>query len=331
MAASPRRLALRTGLAGLAVTVSAALAGAGVAAAEPTAVPTPDAPSTTAPSTENPNSPALATSPLDTQLADALRTVKQSGAADKLVEALKDLLAAQGQVDPGKLVPGADPSAPKATPAPANPTAPDVPASPAASTVVPGTIAPAAADPAAALDLIQNATGAQVLTPALAPFCTAPTADNPLGLTSAPAVAFSGPFPEVAGQSVPDLVKSWNIGFLNDLLANNDDTKQFTQMLTKDQTAFAIVPPADTTSSQFQVAWFNTATMQGNLVPLKPLDDLPDAGALKALLGTVKTPLRLARVDTGQGSILTAVFGTTTTAGHTCYFLPALGVVKNPN
>ena len=41
-------------------------------------------------------------------------------------------------------------------------------------------------------------------------------------------------------------------------------------------------------------------------------------------------PVRLARVDTGQGSILTAVFGTTTNAGRTCYFLPAVGIVDTP-
>ncbi len=45
---------------------------------------------------------------------------------------------------------------------------------------------------------------------------------------------------------------------------------------------------------------------------------------------TGSAPLRLARVDTDQGSILTAVLGTTSHAGRTCHFLPAVGIVETP-
>lgn len=182
------------------------------------------------------------------------------------------------------------------------------------------------------LAVFEKITGAKVLTPAFAPFCAPTTSDNPMGLVTAPAVGVPGPFPKVGAQgareAIQELLDQLSIGQLGDLLDQNEDLKELTTALTADQTAFALVPPTGHTNDHFQVAWFNTATMDGGIADLKKLSEVSNSKALQALAGSA--PVRLARVDTGQGSILTAVFGTTTNAGRTCYFLPAIGVVDTP-
>ncbi|MFM9376766.1 hypothetical protein [Gordonia sp. VNK21] len=323
MSTSRRRATVRTGLIGVtaALAVSVAVPGlSGIAAADPAAE----------------LSQTLSDLPIteiDAQLADAVRQAKAMGLDQQAAQALSAILSAQGQPDLQSLLQGGvdqlGGAAPEGTPqttAP-NPTAPDVPLEPsqADSPLNLG----ASGD---ALDTLQKATGAQLLTPALAPFCAEPTADNPLGLSTANVIAFPGPFPEAApGKSFRDTLTDLNIPLLSDLLDKNSDIAGVTEVLSAEQTAYALVPPAGTADSDFQVAWFNTSTLKGGLVPLTALSENTDSKALRALLGGVKSPLRLARVTTEDGSVLSAVFGTTTTTtGRSCFFLPALGIVDNP-
>lgn len=341
MAARPR-LAVRTGLVALAVAVGAALAAPTPAHADP-AVPVPGLSML--------DSLSLGAIPLDTELAKALRTLKSAGVDQKAIEALQAILGAEGSPDLNSLIPGDGTTPTPSTPAPetpAVPAAPTVPAAPGTPTTpttptVPAVPEPApvsarpAADPltsaATGLELFEKLSGAKVLTPAFAPFCALTTDDNPLGLVTAPAVGIPGPFPKGTdgqnlGESLNQMLTGLGLGALADLLDSNQDITAITQALTADQTAYALIPPTGHTNDKFQVAWFNTTSMKGGLADLKPLKDLTSSRALQVLAGSA--PIRLARVDTGQGSILTAVFGTTTHAGRTCYFLPAVGIVDTP-
>ncbi|MEZ5209838.1 hypothetical protein [Gordonia sp. (in: high G+C Gram-positive bacteria)] len=325
--AARHRLAVRSGLIACAVAVGAALAAPATTHAEPS-LPIPGATGL--------DSLSLSTIPLDSELAQALRNLKESGADQQAIEALKAILSAEGSPDLSTLMPGGGTTPPAGTPTPTVP-APTTPAEPA-----PVAPAPAAAHPAddplttaaTGLEVFEKLTGAKVLTPAFAPFCATPTSDNPLGLVTAPAVGVPGPFPKIIpGESVQQTLSGFltglGLGTLADILDKNQDLTQITEALNQDQTAYALVPPAGHIGDRFQVAWFNTATMKGGLADLKPIDQITQSEALKALVGK-NSPVRLARVDTGQGSILTAVFGTTTNAGRTCYFLPAVGIVDTP-
>lgn len=338
------RFATRTWLVGLALAVAASSAAVAPAQAAP-ALPDPSTLGLSALGLGNLQSLSLSGLPGDTELADALRTLKSTGLDQSAITALTSILGAQGSPDlstlgqlaPGTTTPGT--STPGIT-APANPTAP-APAAPVAP-AAPAAVVPnaAAANPAAdpitdaatGLELFEKISGAKLLTPALAPFCAPTSAENPLGLVAAPAVALPGPFPKTAdGKSVKDsatdLLKLLGVPDLGKLL-DTPEGKDLTEALNDKQTAFALVPPATHTNDKFQVAWFNTASMKGGFADLTTLDKLTGSNMLAALAKTA--PIRLARVDTGQGSILTAVFGTTTNAGRTCYFLPAVGMVNTP-
>lgn len=250
--------------------------------------------------------------------------------------ATPDSSATPESTAPGSSTPESSPpesTTPDSTTTPDSPTTtPDVPGAPAPSAAA----ATKADDPltgaATGLQAFEKLTGAKLLTPAFAPFCAATTDDNPLGLVTAPAVGVPGPFPATNGESLRDafqkVLDQLHIGKLGDVLDDDANLKELTQALSADQTAFALVPPNGHTNDRFQVAWFNTATMKGGMADLKKLADITDSQVLKAMAGSA--PVRLARVDTGQGSILTAVFGTTTNAGRTCYFLPAVGIVDTP-
>jgi hypothetical protein len=65
------------------------------------------------------------------------------------------------------------------------------------------------------------------------------------------------------------------------------------------------------------------ATLQGGFADLEPISDAPILQALPLLSG-----VRLAPVQTGNGTVLSAVYGTADHAGRTCYFLPAVGIVE---
>ncbi|GAC56242.1 hypothetical protein GOHSU_04_01110 [Gordonia hirsuta DSM 44140 = NBRC 16056] len=346
------RFAARTGLVALALALAAATTAPAPVHAEPT---TPDLGALTSLlGGAGGDGFSLSSIPGDAELAEALRTLKAVGAEQKIVEVLQAIMGAEGSPDLGTLVPGGDapgttPTVP-GTPDPADPdqtTDPEASDPPASSSPAPED--PDASTPAAApvrrtvdapvttatdgLAVFEKLTGAKVLTPAFAPFCAATTADNPLGLVSAPAAALPGPFPKAGNTTVKEALtqalQALNIGVLADILAENQDIDELTAALTAEQTAFALVPPPAHTNENFQVAWFNTGTLQGGMAELKPLAEVTDSQLLSALAG--QAPLRLARVDTGQGSILTAVFGTTSNAGRTCYFLPAVGIVDTPS
>lgn len=337
---------VRAGIVGLAVAATAALTMPAVAHAEPVApAPGTTAPETTAPGAPSADSTTLPTIPGDAELADLVKTLKETGGTQKAKDALTAILSSDGQLDPSKYLgntglldsigldssilgklglttPGA-PATPAAPTAPGAPAAPSVPGAPApapvADTVTPGSI-PAATD---VLTALQKATGASLLTPAIAPLCTDPTANNPLGLATAPALAVPGPWPTLKAKQpgILDALTSLLPGDNPDLLA----------AIKSDETAYAIVPPSKPDSDKFQVAWFNTSTLNGGLADLLPLSDSVAAGPLKSLLSGTDNfhGIRLAKVKTGQGTILSAVFGTTTQAGRTCFFLPAVGAVKN--
>ncbi|WP_062392085.1 hypothetical protein [Gordonia phthalatica] len=331
---------LRVGVAGLAVAATAALTMPAAASAEPQAPAAPDTatPSVTAPGTTTPGAPSASTTlpeiPGDAELADLLRVLKSNGGADKAAEALTAILSSDGQLDPSKYLGssslldsigldklGLDKLGLLGSTTPTDPTDPTAPA-PAAPTAPSPVAAPVNTSASDVLAVLQKATGATLLSPAVSPLCTDPTSDNPLGLATAPALAVPGPWPTVAADK-PGALKT-----LTDLLPADKDLMQ---AIGDDETAFALVPPGEPGADNFRVAWFNTATMKGGLADLKPLSEAAANGPLKQLLADTENfhGVRLARVKTGQGTILTAVFGTTTKAGRTCFFLPALGTVKN--
>jgi len=319
---------IRVGIVGAAAAVAVSMAG--IAAAEPAAPPATTPPATTSPAAPAGEAPSLSGIPGDAELADLLRTLKSSGGSEQAIAALSSILGSSGQLDPSTLLstfginPGAlDSILPSAT---TPPTAPAAPTAPAEPNQVDAPVRPTDVD---ALATLQKLTGTQMLTPAIAPFCAAPTDDNPLGLVTAPTVAIPGPWPLGDSTVIGSLVKG--IGG-DQLLKLLDPAATAPLQEIKDgQTAYALVPPTTPGSTNLNVAWFNTSTMKGGLEPLKPLADDKTAGPLlKALAATPGfNGVRLARASTGEGSVLSAVFGTTTTAGRTCYFLPALGVVKN--
>ena len=323
------RILARTGLAALAMTLGAALVGPAPVSAEPSL---PDLSALS-----GLESLSLSSIPGDAELAEALRTLKSTGGDAKLVEVLQTILDAEGSPDLSTLgVGGTTPEATPNDPAtsgttdPADQTDPTVPVEPNSASATP--VDDPLTTAATGLEAFEKLTGAEVLTPAFAPFCAPTSENNPLGLATAPAIAVPGPFPNVGGQTagdaLADALKALGVPFINDLLKDNTNLDKLTQGLKNDQTAFALVPPATHTNPNFQVAWFNTATMTGNIAELDSAGKVVKGTALEPLLSG--TPIRLARVDTGQGSILTAVFGTTTNAGRTCYFLPAVGIVDTP-
>ncbi|MFT3714513.1 MAG: hypothetical protein QM774_00805 [Gordonia sp. (in: high G+C Gram-positive bacteria)] len=319
MAAFLRTAAVRTGLAAVAVSVTAALAAPAYAAPATPSVPGADSLS----------SISLSNLPGDHELAEALRKVKELGGTDIAVQALQTILQSDGQTDLSSIFGslGGSGTTPTTPTTPANPTAPAPAPAATAQVAAPVQVAdPTTTSPTDGLAALESLTGVKTLSPALAPFCTDPTADNPLGIVSAPAVAIPGPLGLTDSQkSLLDPLKT--IPVLGDLIDSN--TKDLT-VLNDDDTAFALVPPTDDANPKFQVAWFNTKSMQGGIEQLAPLADSANSDLLKKFLSNVKTPLRLAKVKTGQGQILTAVFGTATNAGRTCYFLPALGIVNTP-
>ncbi|WP_156890375.1 hypothetical protein [Gordonia shandongensis] len=344
---------IRVGALAVAVATSAVLTAPAIAHAEPAA---PDA-GPAAPDA-GPDATSITQIPGDAELAEFVRTLKRSGGAESAIEALTAILSSDGQLDPtsylgdstlldGLGLDGAtldrlgitapDPETPDTqTPDPQTPdtqtpeepgdtpapdgTAPDALGATDVSAPLRGKAPAAAGD---VLSVLQKATGSQLLSPALAPLCVDPSADNPLGLAVAPAVAVPGPWPtaKAGGTDLIDVIGALIPGSSPNLLRAIED----------DQTAYALVPPNDPDSDAFRVAWFNTSTLAGGIEDLKPLSEVSGAEPIKALLTATDQfhGIRLAKVKTGEGTVLSAVFGTTTKAGRTCFFLPALGAVEN--
>ncbi|WLP90013.1 hypothetical protein [Gordonia sp. NB41Y] len=298
----PRPGRLGVGIVGLAVATGVAFGG-GFAHAAPTAPASPAAPAT--PSTPaTPSSPEslleqiqLGAVPLDSQLAEAVRSLKAAGADQMLIQAAQLVQGSIGQISPdqitgllGQLGLGSGTTVSAATAA-----------HPVAET-----------DPLALLKLA----GIQTFTPSVAPFCTTPTDDNPLGIVTAGAGAVAGPWPLQQDPTTP----------LNDLLGMIGLKPVAPLNIVDDgETGYAFVPASATTGGKMQVAWFNVNTFQGGAVDLEPLPGTENAALTRIFpaLGAI----RLAPVKTGNGTILSAVYGTAQNGDRTCYFLPAIGVV----
>ncbi|MGC4960278.1 hypothetical protein [Gordonia sp. DT101] len=276
-AAGTRRLSfrLRAGVLGVAAAAATALCApalvaSGTANAEPLV---------------GDNTMTLPAIPFDSELAAAVRMLRDAGVDRMALEAAQAIMTSVGQMSTEQVaaraagVPVADR----------------------------GAAVPVAADPMA---LLHNL-GIQPLSPSVAPFCTDPTADNPLGLVTAGAGAVAGPWP-LAQEPLAPLQQLFGITLPKLNLVDNG------------QTAYAFVPSttAGGTSGAMQVAWFNTSTLQGGFADLKPISDAPILKALPVLSG-----VRLAPVETGKGTVLSAVYGTAQNGNRTCYFLPAVGVI----
>ncbi|MGW4536065.1 hypothetical protein ACWEOI_34425 [Nocardia sp. NPDC004340] len=164
------------------------------------------------------------------------------------------------------------------------------------------------------------------LYPTAAPFCLGGTT---LGLSPAMAGSIPGPWPHYA-ISIPGL----------DLSA-----------VKAGQAMFAFVPygiaPDGADTSGMQVAWFNTTTGRGGLVPMGPLNQVLNAmippqvpNELRPMVEqavhdyfTAALPaggVRAVPVNTGSGTVLAAMFGTVRNGDATCFFLPTIGMTPVP-
>ena len=262
--------------------VRAAAVGVAVAAATGLCVPALTAPAAAEPLVA-PNSLTLPDIPFDRELAAAVRLLKDAGVDRMALEAAQAIMTSAGQLSTEQILVRSA-AAPVA----------DNAAVPVADT-----------DPLALLRTL----GIQPLTPSVAPFCTEPTDDNPLGLVTAGAGAVPGPWPLAQEPLAP----------LQELLGI---TMPKLNLVDDGETAYAFVPSsAGTTNAAMQVAWFNVATLQGGFADLEPISDAPILAALPLLSG-----VRLAPVKTGNGTVLSAVYGTAENAGRSCIFLPAVGI-----
>ncbi|WP_439029498.1 hypothetical protein [Gordonia terrae] len=238
--------------------------------------------------------------PFDAELAGAVRLLKAAGVDKIAVEAAQTIMGSAGQLSVEDIAGRAG-----ALPLPA--------AAPAAADGAPAPTPVATTDPIALLRTL----GIQTLTPSVSPFCTAPTADNPLGLVTAGAGAVAGPWPMKTDPLTP----------LKPLLDMIPGVKlpEKLNLVDKGETAYAFVPASPTAGSggTMQVAWFNTSTLQGGFADLDPITDNTALTALPLLSG-----VRLAPVKTGSGTILSAVFGNASNGTQNCWFLPAVGVVN---
>ncbi|WP_433663455.1 hypothetical protein ACQPW1_15790 [Nocardia sp. CA-128927] len=164
------------------------------------------------------------------------------------------------------------------------------------------------------------------LYPTAAAFCLNGTS---LGLAPAVAGAVPGPWPKTS-ITIPGL----------DLAA-----------VKSGQTMFTFVPYGlgqdgpDTTG--MQVAWMNVTSGRGGLASMGPLStvframipaEVPAAlrpMAERAIQNFFVAALpmggvRAVPVDTGQGTVLAAVFGTVENGGKSCFFLPTVGITEVP-
>ncbi|MBN0971899.1 MULTISPECIES: hypothetical protein [Gordonia] len=273
----------------------ACLMGVAIAAATLTA--------TSAPAAAEPLIPAnllgALSIPFDAELAGAVRLLKAAGVDQIAVQAAQTIMGSAGQLSVEDIAGRAG-----ALPLPA--AAEGAPASAATPVAAP-------TDPIALLRTL----GIQTLTPSVSPFCTAPTADNPLGLVTAGAGAVAGPWP----------MKTDPLTQLKPLLDMIPGVKlpEKLNLVEKGETAYAFVPASPTAGSggTMQVAWFNTSTLQGGFADLDPITDRTALTALPLLSG-----VRLAPVKTGSGTILSAVFGNASNGTQNCWFLPAVGIVN---
>ncbi|WP_234390803.1 hypothetical protein [Nocardia suismassiliense] len=150
-----------------------------------------------------------------------------------------------------------------------------------------------------------------------------------LGLAPAVAAAVPGPWPKTT-LAIPGL----------DLTA-----------VKSGQTMFTFVPYGlgqdgpDTTG--MQVAWLNLTSGRGGMASMGPLSSVFGA-MIPAEVPAALRPMaeraiqdfffaalpmggvRAVPVDTGQGTVLAAVFGTVENGGKSCFFLPTVGITEVP-
>lgn len=165
------------------------------------------------------------------------------------------------------------------------------------------------------------------LYPTGAPFCTA-DGDLPLGIVPAVAGALPGPWPD---SDIPFASENLNV-------------------VAPAETLFAFVPVGleeDADASGIQLAWFNVNTFQGGFVPMGTPEEAA-AGAVPAGIGEPARSIieravtsfiadtlpmggvRVAPVETGSGTVLSAIFGTVQNGETSCFFLPTIGIVDVP-
>jgi hypothetical protein len=284
---------LRRGVAALAIAASGALLMPALAAAAPVA---PADTTLTAP----------AHTPSDAQLASAVATLQKTPSDPTALAAAKALLGGTGQV-PTQV---ADSTTPAATPA-AN--------SSDLFTLL-----------AQANESLRELGIQSFINPSAAFNCTEPTASNPLGLVPAVGGAVPGPY-FLPGLTLPAGLKA-------DLIKDG-------------QTMFGFFPAgitADGSATGMQVAWFNVNTLKGGFADMAPvgttivdllLKNVPDAvpavirteiaARLSALVNNVSVKgARLAPVETGNGTVLSAVFGTVQNGNRSCFFFPMIGITQ---
>ncbi|MGW0452913.1 hypothetical protein [Gordonia sputi] len=295
------RRRLRVGVAG-AVTAAAMLLVVPATASAAPALPT-------APTTLAPDPQSLGSVPLDHELAEAVKVLKAAGVDQLALKAAEAVKSSLGQLSTADIESKLNTLSVALGGASASR---DV----SATGVAPHPVA--GSDVESALKTL----GIQPFSPAIAPFCAAPTDDNPLGIVTGAAGAAPGPWP---AKEEPMKVVEPLAPLLK--LIPGITLPEKLNLVGKGETAFAFVPAAVGTGTaddgQMQVAWFNTSTLQGGFEKLAPVTD-PRAKILLPLLSGV----RLAPVKTGSGTILAAIYGTSNNAGRSCFFLPAIGVVN---
>ncbi|MCX5045090.1 hypothetical protein OG921_18140 [Aldersonia sp. NBC_00410] len=171
------------------------------------------------------------------------------------------------------------------------------------------------------------------LYPTAAPFCAGGSA-LPLHATPAAAGAVPGPWPKL------------NVPLLGPVNA-----------VQPGQTLFAFVPyglasdPATPAGDQaaktggMQVAWFNLSTLKGGFAPMGTVAETAEAAipttvptAVRPMVAqavtsflTASMPLggvRAVPVETGEGTVLAAVFGTVRNGETSCFFFPTVGITE---
>ncbi|HEY5852602.1 MAG TPA: hypothetical protein VIW24_00765, partial [Aldersonia sp.] len=115
------------------------------------------------------------------------------------------------------------------------------------------------------------------------------------------------------------------------------------------ETLFAFAPvglereAADADTSGMQLAWFNVNTLMGGFVPMGTMNQAIDAAyppdgsladrgknaALKAAFSAIPGGgVRAVPIETDNGTVLSAVFGTIQNGERTCFFLPTVGITE---
>lgn len=167
--------------------------------------------------------------------------------------------------------------------------------------------------------------------PFLYPTVAANCGGDDLGLVPAVAGAVPGPWPANTVQ-IPGL----------DLTAVKSGQTMFTFL------PYGLSPDTATTkTSGMQVAWLNISTGRGGLASMGSIADIVRAmvppevpvelrplaeTAIRDFLFTAIPVggVRAVPVDTGHGTVLAAVFGTTDNAGRSCFFFPTIGITEVP-